>query len=179
MTPVRSLLLAISLTTLAVTGVGAQTFAPPPGQAPPPMMPMAQPPGGGQQECGLKFLPLRQEADKRAGVLKAAIDRKAERTEICNLFKSYSSAESAMLKFMVANQLSCSIPPNLVSQVKTSQARTTKMTQQVCNVAGPAGPPPPPSLSDALGTSRVPSPSSPRTSSGGTFNTLTGAPPAR
>ena len=55
------------------------------------------------------------------------------------------------------------------------------MSNRVCNAAGPgpAGPPAPPSLSDALGTSRIPDASNIRTGKGGTFDTLGGSPIAR
>jgi hypothetical protein len=126
------------------------------------------------QECGAKFLPLRTETERRGGLLKTATEQKVERAELCKLFRSYSASESTMLKFMLANQSACNIPPNIVDQVKTGSARTAQLTKQVCNTAA-AGPPPAPSLSDALGTSRAPATAAPRS----TFNTLTGNPLSR
>ena len=68
--------------------------APPPGAAPPPMMappPGAGPgPGGGQEPpCMRDFLPLKEEAQKRGGLIQAAANRKAARQEVCQLFKNF------------------------------------------------------------------------------------------
>jgi hypothetical protein len=135
------------------------------------------PPGGmSQQDCGAKFLPLRTETEKRAELIKAATAKKAEREELCKLFKSYASAEHTMLKFMTGNQTACGIPANIIGQVKTSAANTAKLTKRVCATAAAVAPRPP-SLSEALGTASAPVPNRPR--GGSTFNTLTGSPLAR
>jgi hypothetical protein len=140
--------------------------------------PSSAPPGGmSQRDCGAKFLPLRAEAEKRAGLIKTATAKKAEREELCKLFKRYASAEHAMLKFMTGNQTACRIPAEVIGQVKTGSANTAKLVKQVCATAAAAAPPPP-SLSEALGTARAPVPSRSR-GGGSTFNTLTGSPLAR
>src|SRR5689334_20028363 len=57
--------------------------------------PAAAPPGGGfgappqQQEppCFKEFVPLRETAEKKGMLIKAAVDRKADRQQVCKLFK--------------------------------------------------------------------------------------------
>jgi hypothetical protein len=175
--------------------------APPPGAAPPgaPMgMPRAAPggmPGGPQagfpgpqaapQEppCFKDFMPLRQEAERRAGLIKSASDRKAPRPEVCQLFKNFASAEAKVVSFVSAKQSQCGIPQDVVGTMKSNHDKTLKIRDQVCGggpmgAGGPAPPPPAPRLSDELGIGRIPGPNT--TSTGrGTFDTLTGNPLSR
>lgn len=139
-----------------------------------------QPPGGGNQPpCLNDFLSLRQEAEKRAAVVKAAGEHKASQPEICQAFKSFVAAEAKLVKFMEANNVWCGIPPEAVKQSKSNHAKTIKISNQICNAARAANTaPPPPSLSDALGTTRVPDASTTKTGRG-TLDTLTGNPLAR
>jgi hypothetical protein len=164
--------------------------AAPPGQMPvgPPMAPPpgAQQQGGpsGQDPCMGEFLPLREAAEKRAGLLKSAMDRKAQRTEFCKLFKDFAAAESKVVKFMSDKQSACRIPPEALTQVKANHDRTVKTRDNVCNPAAvggpgaPAGPPPGPRLSDELGVRGIAGPGS-TTPGRGTFDTLQGNPLAR
>jgi hypothetical protein len=65
-----------------------------------------------------------------------------------------------------------------VKQMEANHGRTVKLRDQICQIAarGGGGGPAAPSLSDALGTSRVPDAST--TSTGrGTLDTLTGGNP--
>jgi len=169
--------------------------APPAG--PPGAMPggpmVAPPPGGpaqggtggsqGQEGCMKEFVPLREAAEKRAGALKGAMDRKAQRPEFCKLFKDFAAAEGKVVKFMTDNQSACRIPPDAVTQVKANHDRTVKTRDNICNAAaagpaGPAGPPPGPRLSDELGVRGIAGPNT-TTPGRGTFDTLTGSPLAR
>jgi hypothetical protein len=162
--------------------------APPPGAAPGGMM-QGPPPGaaqggmapqGGGQEppCFKDFVPLREAAEKRAGMIKSAADRKAPRPEICQLFKNFAVAEAKVVKFVTENQSACHIPPQAVGQMKSNHDRTLKTRDQVC-AAGPMGaapgaPPPGPRLSDELGVRGVAGPSN-VTPGRGTFDTLQGS----
>ncbi len=130
--------------------------------------------------CFNDFLPLRQEAEKRANFIRAAMERKQKLTqpEACAAFKALTAAEGRMVKFVEEKNVWCGIPLEAVKVMKTNAARTAKMRDQICNGARPMGGPPAPSLSDALGTSRIPDASS--TSTGrGTLDSLTGNPLAR
>ena len=132
--------------------------------------------------CQEEFLTLQKEREKRGTALKEAQTRKAkpERAEFCSMLKSYSASEALVVKFMETNNVWCGIPPQAVEQMKGVYAATQKVQKQVCNpaAAGPSGPPPPPSLSDALGTSRVPDSTTTRPGRG-TLDTLTGNPLGR
>src|SRR5262245_12759181 len=145
------------------------TFDNAPAAAPPGQMPagpaMAPPPGAqqqaappGQDGCMQEFGPLREAAEKRAGLLKTAMNRKAQREEFCKLFKDFAAAEGKVVKFMTDKQSTCRIPAEAVTQIKANHERTVKTRDGVCNPAaggGPAGPPPGPRLSDELGVPRI------------------------
>lgn len=138
-----------------------------------------------QPPCVRDFLVMRANTEKAAAALKAANDRKPPLSEICQLFNRYISAEMKMLKFMETNNVWCGIPPQAVQQVKTNHTQVTQFRKKVCDAAkaqasGGGGGPALPSLSDALGTTRVPDATTTTTKSGGgTFDTLTGNPLAR
>jgi hypothetical protein len=132
--------------------------------------------GGGGQEppCMKDFLPLREEAQKRAMAIKAGMEKKVPREEACKLFQAFAAAEIKMIKFSESNSTWCGIPPQAIEQMKQGHERTVKARTQVC-AAGPVGAAKPsaPSLSDALGTSNAPIPEVSK-GTGGTFDTLTG-----
>lgn len=121
--------------------------------------------------CFDDFLPLRNEAEKRAAAIRNS-GRGASAAEVCKLFNGFIAAESKMLKFMEANT-SCGIPPDAVAQVKANHAGAMKTRQQVCAAASaPAARPAAPGLSEALGA-RAPTAGS---SGLGTWDTLSGTP---
>jgi hypothetical protein len=135
--------------------------------------------GGGMSRgvppCAAEIMPLRDEAQKKGMALKAGIDRKAERGEICNMFKTFVSAESKFVKYAVDNGPRCGISADDVKVIKGNHSRSVTAKNQVCNAAAGPRTPPPPSLSDALGTSRIPDSSNIKTGKGGTFDTLSGS----
>jgi hypothetical protein len=160
-----------------------QTGAPPPQSGPPPMQaaPMGAPPGGGAPPCMSDFVPLRQEAERRAGLIKVAAARKAGREEICQLITKFSEAEGKFAKFVEANQTWCAIPANVVVAIKANHGRTMRTRAQVCSgngAIGAQGPslPPGPGLSDTLGLNRAPTATNTMTGKGGTYDTLSGNP---
>ncbi len=124
------------------------------------------------------FLPLKEEAQKRGGLIQAAANRKAARQEVCQLFKNFEASEAKVVKYVTTNQAQCHIPPEAVSQMKANHDRTVKTRTQVC-ASGPMGaapgtPPPGPKLSDELGVRGVAGPGTGGSAGSGTFNTLTG-----
>lgn len=121
------------------------------------------------------FSKLRDDAQKKAGAIRAASERKAEPKEACGLFKTFSAAEGKLIKYAADNAASCGIPPEVVTNLKQQHAKTVGIQTRVCQAA--ANPPRPagPSLSDALGSSTVPDVSNIRTGRG-TYDTLTGTP---
>lgn len=142
------------------------------------MAPMGGPPqaGGSADACMKGFVPLREEAEKRGKMIKAASDRKAPPDEACKLIKNFGQAELKMIKYVETNSAKCGIPPQIADQLKTGHKNTEKMQTQVCNVAqqaatrGPAGP----SLSEVLGSSSALPEAQPVRKGGSTFDTLNG-----
>jgi hypothetical protein len=128
--------------------------------------------------CVNEFMPLRAAVEKDGLAVKAAIERKADRSEICNSLKRFVATETKYMKFLEDNQSWCGIPPEALQQVKAGHGHTLKLRTQAC-AAGPAaakaGPPPGPGLSEALGTSRGATPNNIKKGAG-TFDTLTGSP---
>jgi len=188
MTSIRAFSFAL-LGCLAAPAVSAQGLppgvgAPAPG-GPPPMTASAPPPQPQAQQqqtppCFNDFLPLRQETEKRAMFIKNAMQSKQKLTQpqACEAFKALTAAEGKMVKFVEEKNVWCGIPMDAVKVMKANAQRTVKMRDQICNGARPMAGPPAPSLSDALGTARIPDASS--TSTGrGTLDSLTGNPLAR
>jgi hypothetical protein len=176
-------LLALCIVPLCASGANAQAPSPwptSPHQAPAPsqLAPAAplqggfsSPQPGGfsnpqqqqqQQEmppCVQEFFKLRDEAEKKAGAIKAANERKASPKEACVLFTAFSASQAKMIKFV-----------NEKGTAKVNEIRT-----KVCQVAAaPQQRPQGPSLSDAL---NAPVPDANNIKTGrGTFDTLTGSP---
>jgi hypothetical protein len=161
----------VILTALAAPGASAQMFTGPTGQM------AAPPPQQGMPPCMAEFVPLRQEAEKRAGAVKAGAERKASREEICALFKSFSDAEVKVIKYLTTNATACGIPPQAIAETKASHGRTTTTMQKICSAqAVGEGRPRGSGLSEALGVRAVPTPET--TKSGkGIFDTLSGTQP--
>jgi hypothetical protein len=134
-------------------------------------------PGGSaaMPPCMSQFLPMRAEAEKRAGVLQAGINHKKPRPEICQLFRNFSEAEEKVVKYAVANQVGCGIPPDAVAMMKKNHVKTAEVRDRVC-AEGPkaAGP----NLGEALGTRTLPTAETTRSGTG-TLDTLSGNPLAR
>src|SRR3569833_651874 len=115
---------------------------------------------GPGEDCMKAFVPLREEAEKRGKLIKAASDRHAPPDEACKLIRNFGQAELKMIKYIDTHAAKCGIPPQVVAQMKDGHKNTEAMATKVCNVAqqmqnqprGPAGP----SLSEVLGTGSAP-----------------------
>jgi hypothetical protein len=194
----RALALAIAVAAGSAVTAGAQTLPwpanapqPQPQQAPwpgnaPAAAPMSAPAGpmmGGppaaptatQQACLQEFTGYRSEVEKRALAAKAGSEKKVAREEMCKLVSAYSSAEATWIKFSIDNMAKCGIPKQAVDQIKSVHVHTADIRKKICE-AGPGGggPPAAPSLSDALGTTRLPTQEAEKTKPGGSLDTLTG-----
>lgn len=138
--------------------------------------PPPQAPSASADACMQGFVPLREEAEKRGKLIKAASDRKAPPDEACKLIRNYGQAELKMIKYVETNSAKCGIPPQIADQLKNGHKNTEKMQTQVCNVAQqaanarPAGP----SLSEVLGSSAALPEAQPVRKGGSTFDTLNG-----
>jgi hypothetical protein len=127
----------------------------------------------GENPCVAEFAPLRAEAERRAGLVKAASNRRAQPAEACKLITNFANAEAKMVRFMDTKAKSCGIPPEIPTQIKKNHAGTQDLRKRICEAAnaprGPAGP----TLSEALGAPSLPEAAEKR-SGGSTFDTLTG-----
>jgi hypothetical protein len=132
--------------------------------------------GGAADACMKDFIPLREAAEKRGKLIKAASDRHASPDEACKLIRNFGEAEIKMIKYVESHSAKCGIPPQISDQLKNCHKNTEKMQKQVCAVAqqqqqkGPAGP----SLSDVLGSSAALPEASVTKKGGSTFDTLNG-----
>jgi hypothetical protein len=148
---------------------GGGGFGPAPGGA--------QPGAGGPPEACMKaFMPLREEAEKRGKMIKAASERHAAPDEACKLIGNYAAAETKMISYVEKNGQKCGIPPQIAEQLKGGHKSTDALLKKVCGVAeqmktaGPAGP----TLSDVLGTSNALPEATVAKKGGSTFDTLNG-----
>ena len=144
-----------------------------------PTQPMGAPPQGGagpSEACMKGFVPLREEAEKRGKLIKAASDRHAQPDEACKLIENYSQAELKMMEYVKVNSTKCGIPPQISEQMKKGHVGTEAMIKKVCGMAqaqgqrGPAGP----SLSEVLGSAAVLPEATPTKKGGSAFDTLNG-----
>jgi hypothetical protein len=140
--------------------------------------PAAAPSQGGAaaEACMKGFVPLREEAEKRGKLIKAASERHASPDEACKLIKNFGQSETKMISYVVANSAKCGIPPQIGDQLKNGHKNTEKMQKQVCAAAqqaqqrAPAGP----SLSEVLGSSAALPEATVTKKGGSTFDTLNG-----
>ena len=115
---------------------------------------------GPGEDCMKAFTPLREEAEKRGKLIKAASARHASPDEACKLIKNFGQAELKMIKYVESHAAKCGIPPSVGEQLKGGHKNTEAMQTKVCNVAqqmasqprGPAGP----SLSEVVGSGSAP-----------------------
>jgi hypothetical protein len=134
--------------------------------------------GGPADECMKGFVPLREEAEKRGKLIKAAGDRKAPPDEACKLIGNYAQAEVKMIVYIDSHAAKCGIPPQIAEQLKNGHKGTEGLQKRVCMAAQQqqqqqktAAP----SLSEALGSSAaLPEASTAKRSGGSTFDTLNG-----
>jgi hypothetical protein len=131
---------------------------------------------GAPDECMKGFVPLREEAERRGKLIKAAGDRKATPAEACKLIGNFGQAEVKMIKYVESHAAKCGIPPQVTEQLKTGHKNTESMQKKVCGIAqqqqqsGPSAP----SLSEALGSSAVLPEVTANRKGGSTFDTLNG-----
>jgi hypothetical protein len=134
------------------------------------------PQGGGSPDgCMKDFMPLRQEAERRGKLIKAASDRHATPDEACKLIKNFGQAEIKMISFVESHLAKCGIPPQVADQLKNGHKNTETMQTKVCAVAasrptGPVGP----SLSEVLGSAATVPEATASKKGGSAFDTLTG-----
>jgi len=132
---------------------------------------------GPSDACMKGFVPLREEAEKRGKMIRAASERHASPDEACKLIKNFGQAEIKMIKYVDSHAAKCGIPPQISDQLKLGHKNTESMKTKVCAVAQqmqqrePAGP----SLSEVLGSpAAIPEATPSRRRGGSIFDTLEG-----
>ncbi len=136
-------------------------------------------PSGAQEACARDFAPLRQDVEKRGQAIRTASERHATPQEACNLFGSFITANTKMVKYAEKNAAQCGIPPQVIGDMKKGAEQAGQIRARVCMAAKQqqqgGGAAAAPSLGDALGASQIPSASNVKPGRG-TFDTLTGTP---
>ncbi len=149
-----------------IMGGGGGGFGPPPGATQ----------EGPSDACMKGFLPLREDAERRGKLIKAASDRHAGPDEACKLIGSFGQAELKMIKYVETHQSKCGIPAQVADQLKAGHKNTETLQKKVCSMAqqiqqrGPAGP----SLSEVLGSATAVPEITTAKKGGSTFDTLNG-----
>jgi hypothetical protein len=93
----------------------------------------------------MDVLPLREEAERRGKLIRAASNLHASPVEACKLIADFSQAEIKLISY-VESHSSCSIPQNTADQLRAGHKNTEALQKKVCTVAqrmqqrGPAGP---------------------------------------
>ena len=103
---------------------------------------LAQSPSG-SLACFQAFAPLREEAESRVRLIKAASERHAPREEACRLIGEFAQSEIRMIKYLEANSAVCAAPKRIADELKANHQRTEAMLMKVCapgpQKQGPAG----------------------------------------
>ena len=92
------------------------------------------------------FAPLREEAEKRGKLIKAASERHASPDEACKLIGQCSQAELKMMKYLDANSAECGASPQIAEKLRIGHKNTEAAEIKVGAVAQqaksrePAGP---------------------------------------
>ncbi len=93
-------------------------------------------------------MPLREEAERRGKLVKAASDSHASAGEACKLIGSFSQVEMKLIKYVETHAAQCEIPVQVTDQLRNGHKNTENMQQKVCAMAqqqgqqrgGPASP---------------------------------------
>ncbi|WKA27790.1 hypothetical protein [Bradyrhizobium roseum] len=81
------------------------------------------------------FVPLREEAERRRKMIKAAGDRKAPPDEACKLIGDFGQAELKLVKYVETNSAKCGIQPQFAVRLRTGHRNTEQLQKQVCTMA--------------------------------------------
>ncbi len=163
----------MTMSPVARAPAGASPF--PMGPGPGGFSPAPPTQAGPADACMKQFAPLREEAERRGKLIKAASERHAGPDEACKLIGNYSAAEVKMIDYVKSHAAKCGIPPQIAEQLQGNHKSTEALQKKVCGVAqqmqqrGPAGP----SLSEVLGSASAPE-ATPVKKGGSTFDTLNG-----
>jgi hypothetical protein len=85
-----------------------------------------------QRACMEGFTPLREDAENKGKLIKAASQRLTPPREACELFSSYAIASAKMIRYVEANAAECSIPASILEQLKAGYQRTDDLRIKIC-----------------------------------------------
>ena len=121
-------------------------------------------------------MPLREEAEKRGKMIKAASERHAAPDEACKLIENFGQAEVKMIKYVETNAAKCGIPPQVARPVEERPQEHREHAEEGLRrwPAGAEARPAGPSLSEVLGSSAALPEATPTKKGGSTFDTLNG-----
>jgi hypothetical protein len=136
--------------------------------------------GGPRRDCMGEIKPLLQDAEEKGKAIKPAAATK-QQPVVCQAFRNLAAAEGKVIKYFEDNGAECGVPPDATKARKGNFAKIVEIRTKVCDTNAAAAAKRAPSLSDALGTSRIPTiTDAPTQKKGGsTFDTLTGNPLTR
>jgi hypothetical protein len=103
---------------------------------------LAQSPASPEQQvaaCTKGFAPLRQDAELKGKLIKAASERHAPPQEACELIGSYALASAKMVNYVEANADECAIAASMVEQLKAGYRKTEELRSKVCAKAEQGG----------------------------------------
>jgi hypothetical protein len=123
------------------------------------------------------FGSLKSDAEQKALAVRASLEHKAERKDICAAVQRFYAAEGSVVKFLETNKTWCGIPEQAIKAAKENHERTLKFRTAACTEA-PVAKPRVPTLSDAIGTPSVDTGNNTKTGRG-TLDSLNGNPLAR
>ena len=91
-----------------------------------------------QAACLKAFIPLREDAERKGKMIKAARERRAPAEQTCKLINSYHTAEVKMIKYLEANSVQCGTQPSasLLEQLKAGHKNTERLRNRTCTLAG-------------------------------------------
>jgi hypothetical protein len=141
--------LIVPLTFVAIIMPEAQTFAqgvfpaPPPGQGGVltsnallfPQVNNAPLIAGGPVDACKGFFLLREEAEKRGQLIKAAAARHASPDEACKLFRNLVQSEIKMTDYIEINSINCKISPHIAELLRADRKNTETVQIKVCRMA--------------------------------------------
>ena len=90
------------------------------------------------EDCMSEFIPLREEAERRGRLIKAASERNAPPDEGCRLIGDFERAEARMIDYIERHRQSCAIPEQVFYQLKNGHKGTEGLLNKVCAAAGQA-----------------------------------------
>ncbi|CCD96701.1 conserved exported hypothetical protein [Bradyrhizobium sp. ORS 375] len=86
------------------------------------------------ESCLKEFTPLRDEAARRAQLLKMTPGRRFAPGEACRLVHDYELAQTKMIEYAVAHASTCGIPAKITDQLKANHENTLTVMRKVCTV---------------------------------------------